>query len=66
VNRQAVDLVLEPKLLFFQLVEQDIVRVRALLFPVDLGLKSSMLGLECLDVSLFHLCQILSIDVTTS
>jgi hypothetical protein len=38
VYRQAVDLILETQLFFFELVKKDVVGVGALFFPIDLGL----------------------------
>lgn len=61
VHRQASNRILEAKLLLLQLVEQSVVRVGSLLFPVDLRLESSMFGCEGLDVCLFHLCHSLSV-----
>ena len=51
---QAQHLVLDPQFFLLESVKKHIVWLGPLLFGVDLGLKSSMLGCERVDVCIFH------------
>jgi hypothetical protein len=53
----AGELVLEPQFLFLESVEKVFVGMGPVLFFLDQGMKSGVLGLQFLDHCLVHWCQ---------
>ena len=46
--------IFQPEFFFFELMENDLVGVRPVLFAVDLGLERGVSGCDCLDLSFVH------------